>query len=84
MNNEQAYVHTTSWGLSTRMIGAIIMTHGDDAGLILPPRLAPYQLVVVPIYRRNDDDSRDNRHGRGRPTRRGPPGGGGARSRGRS
>src|ERR1700741_1117816 len=42
---------TTSWGLSTRMIGAIIMVHGDDTGLILPPRLAPHQGVVVPIYR---------------------------------
>lgn len=45
------YVHTTSWGLSWRFIGAIIMTHGDDQGLILPPRLAPIQVVVVPIYR---------------------------------
>ncbi len=46
---------TTSWGLSTRFIGAIIMVHGDDQGLILPPRLAPYQLVIVPIYK-NDDE----------------------------
>jgi prolyl-tRNA synthetase len=43
------YCHTTSWGLSTRMIGALIMCHGDDAGLVLPPRLAPYQVVIVPI-----------------------------------
>src|SRR5512136_3060075 len=42
---------TTSWGLSTRFIGAIIMVHGDDQGLILPPRLAPYQAVIVPIYK---------------------------------
>src|SRR3989454_3229983 len=42
---------TTSWGLSTRFLGAIIMVHGDDQGLILPPKLAPYQVVVVPIYR---------------------------------
>jgi prolyl-tRNA synthetase len=42
---------TTSWGLSTRFIGAIIMVHGDDQGLVLPPRLAPYQVVIVPIYR---------------------------------
>src|SRR2546423_1735722 len=42
---------TTSWGLSTRFIGAIIMVHGDDQGLILPPRLAPYQVVVVPIFK---------------------------------
>ena len=45
------YAHTTSWGLSTRMIGGVIMTHGDDKGLVLPPRLAPYQVVIVPIGR---------------------------------
>lgn len=50
-NNELEFCYTTSWGLSTRMIGAIIMTHGDDQGLILPPRLAPIQLVLVPIYK---------------------------------
>ncbi len=47
------YVHTTSWGVSTRLIGGLIMTHGDDGGLILPPRLAPYQVVMVPIPRGN-------------------------------
>jgi prolyl-tRNA synthetase len=47
------YVHTTSWGVSTRMIGGLIMTHGDDGGLILPPRIAPYQVVIVPIPRGN-------------------------------
>jgi prolyl-tRNA synthetase len=41
--------HTTSWGMSTRMVGAVIMAHGDDKGLVLPPRLAPYQVVIVPI-----------------------------------
>ncbi|MEX2502186.1 MAG: proline--tRNA ligase [Trueperaceae bacterium] len=56
VNNEQAYAHTTSWGFSTRFIGAIIMTHGDDAGLILPPRLAPHQVVIVPIARSKDAD----------------------------
>lgn len=55
-NNELQYAWTTSWGLSTRFIGAIIMTHGDDQGLILPPRLAPIQVVIVPIYR--DDAER--------------------------
>ena len=50
-NNELQYAYTTSWGLSTRFIGAIIMTHGDDQGLILPPRLAPIQVVIVPIFR---------------------------------
>src|SRR5881296_3823534 len=50
-NNELQYCWTTSWGLSTRFIGAIIMVHGDDQGLVLPPRLAPHQVVIVPIYR---------------------------------
>jgi len=47
------YVYGTSWGVSTRMIGAVIMTHGDDGGLILPPRVAPYQVVIIPIPRGN-------------------------------
>jgi len=50
-NNTLQYCWTTSWGLSTRFVGAIIMTHGDDQGLILPPRLAPIQAVIVPIYK---------------------------------
>ena len=50
-NNTQQYCWTTSWGISTRFVGAIIMAHGDDNGLILPPRLAPYQVVIVPIYK---------------------------------
>jgi prolyl-tRNA synthetase len=50
-NNEFQYCWTTSWGFSTRFIGAMIMAHGDDQGLIFPPRLAPYQAVVVPIYK---------------------------------
>jgi prolyl-tRNA synthetase len=50
-SNTLQYAYTTSWGLSTRFIGAIIMTHGDDQGLIMPPRLAPIQAVIVPIYR---------------------------------
>jgi prolyl-tRNA synthetase len=58
VNNEQAFAHTTSWGLSTRMIGAIIMGHGDDHGLILPPKLAPHQVVVVPMGRGNDEAGR--------------------------
>jgi prolyl-tRNA synthetase len=48
---QQEPCHTTSWGMSTRMIGAIIMAHGDDQGLVLPPKLAPYQVVIVPIGR---------------------------------
>lgn len=54
-NNELQYAWTTSWGLSTRFVGAIIMTHGDDQGLVLPPRLAPYQVVIVPIYRQDGE-----------------------------
>ncbi len=49
--NNLQYCWTTSWGLSTRFVGAIIMVHGDDKGLILPPRLAPHQIVIVPIFR---------------------------------
>jgi prolyl-tRNA synthetase len=49
---------TTSWGLSTRFIGAIIMVHGDDQGLILPPRLAPHQAVIVPIFKSDDEKSK--------------------------
>lgn len=47
--NKQEYVHTTSWGVSTRLIGALIMVHGDDRGLVLPPKVAPVQVVVIPI-----------------------------------
>jgi prolyl-tRNA synthetase len=47
------YAWTTSWGVTTRLIGALIMTHGDDSGLILPPKIAPYQVVIVPIPRGN-------------------------------
>ncbi|HOE34251.1 MAG: proline--tRNA ligase [Chloroflexi bacterium] len=54
-NNQLQYCWTTSWGVSTRFIGAIIMTHGDDQGLVLPPRLAPIQVVIVPIYRKDEE-----------------------------
>jgi prolyl-tRNA synthetase len=56
-NNELDYAWTTSWGVSTRMVGAIIMTHGDDQGLMLPPRLAPIQAVIVPIWRKAEERS---------------------------
>ena len=56
-NNQLQYCWTTSWGMSTRFVGAIIMTHGDDNGLILPPRLAPYQIVIVPIYKNDAERS---------------------------
>ena len=48
-DNKLAYPHQTSWGMTTRLIGAIIMTHGDDSGLVLPPAVAPVQAVIVPI-----------------------------------
>jgi prolyl-tRNA synthetase len=51
----EEYAWNTSWGVSTRLIGGLIMTHGDDAGIVVPPRLAPYQVVIVPIFRTADD-----------------------------
>jgi prolyl-tRNA synthetase len=54
-DQQRALPWSTSWGTSTRMIGGLIMTHGDDAGLILPPRVAPYQVVIVPIPPRKGD-----------------------------
>jgi len=57
-NNSLQFCETTSWGLSTRMVGAIIMTHGDDQGLVLPPRLAPIQAVIVPIYKNDAEKSK--------------------------
>lgn len=57
VNNQgkQDYVWATSWGVSTRLMGALIMTHSDDKGLVLPPKLAPIQVVVVPIYKTNEE-----------------------------
>ncbi len=55
--NTQEYVSTTSWGLSTRVVGAIIMVHGDEQGLVLPPRLAPFQVVIVPIHKNEEQRS---------------------------
>lgn len=56
--NEQEFAWTTSWGLSTRMIGGIIMVHGDDQGLKLPPKLAPIQAVIVPIFKSDAEQSK--------------------------
>lgn len=52
--NKLQYVHQTSWGVSTRMIGALIMVHGDDSGLVLPPEVAPVQLMVIPVQQRKE------------------------------
>jgi prolyl-tRNA synthetase len=52
--NKQDFVWATSWGVSTRLMGALIMTHSDDNGLVLPPKLAPFQVVIVPIYKNEE------------------------------
>ena len=57
-DGEQEFAWTTSWGVSTRLVGALIMTHGDDLGIIVPPRLAPAHVVVLPIYK-NDQERAD-------------------------
>ena len=57
-DNNEELVYATSWGISTRLVGGVIMTHGDDKGLQLPPKIAPYQVVLVPILR--DDDDKKN------------------------
>ena len=57
-DNVEEYVWATSWGVSTRLMGALIMTHSDDNGLVLPPVLAPIQVVIIPIYRKDDEKVR--------------------------
>ncbi len=54
-NNEQEYAYTTSWGVSTRLIGGVIMSHADDEGMVVPPRIAPYQIIFIPLIKKNDD-----------------------------
>lgn len=56
-DKELKYVYATSWGVSTRLIGAMIMTHSDDNGLVIPPRLAPLPVVIVPIYRTDEEQA---------------------------
>jgi prolyl-tRNA synthetase len=56
-NGQQQYVHQTSWGATTRLVGALIMTHSDDQGLVLPPSAAPVQIVIIPIIQKNKDNS---------------------------
>ncbi|MCX7721327.1 MAG: proline--tRNA ligase [Dictyoglomus thermophilum] len=58
VDGERKYVWQTSWGVSTRLIGALIMTHGDDYGLVLPPRVAPYQIVIIPIWKSETDKTK--------------------------
>ncbi len=53
----EEYAWSTSWGVSTRLVGGMVMTHGDDAGLVVPPRLAPTQVVIVPIWRGDDEQT---------------------------
>ncbi len=57
-DNKEDLVYATSWGVSTRLVGAVIMAHGDDKGLRLPPKIAPHQVVVVPIYRKDEERNR--------------------------
>lgn len=54
-NNQLQYVHQTSWGMTTRLIGALIMVHGDDRGLVLPPKVAPIQVMIVPIQSNKEE-----------------------------
>ena len=54
-DNVEEYVYATSWGVSTRLVGGVIMTHGDEKGLRLPPRIAPFQVVVIPIFKTEED-----------------------------
>ncbi|HET9328556.1 MAG TPA: proline--tRNA ligase [Candidatus Eisenbacteria bacterium] len=59
---KRQFVHQTSWGMTTRLIGALIMTHGDDQGLKLPPRVAPVQAVIVPIWRKPEEKAAVSEH----------------------
>ena len=54
-NNESEFAYTTSWGVSTRLIGGVIMTHADDEGMVVPPKIAPYQVVLVPVIKKAED-----------------------------
>ncbi len=56
-NEKIAYPYLTSWGVTTRLVGAVIMVHGDDKGLVLPPKIAPIQVVIIPILKKNKDNS---------------------------
>src|ERR1700753_1335756 len=57
-DQQQAYAYTTSWGASTRLIGALIIAHSDDEGRVLPPRVAPDVAAIVPIYKSPEDEAK--------------------------
>ena len=57
-NNEQEFAYTTSWGVSTRLIGGLIMTHADDEGMVTPPRVAPYQIIFIPVVKNAEDEAK--------------------------
>ncbi len=57
-SGQEEYAWNTSWGVSTRLIGGLVMTHGDDNGMVMPPKLAPIQVVIVPIYRKDEERAR--------------------------
>ena len=59
-DNKEQPVYSTSWGVSTRVIGALIMVHGDDKGLKIPPRVAPHQVIIIPINPKNEDEKKFN------------------------
>ncbi len=56
--NKEEYVYATSWGVSTRLIGALVMTHSDDKGLVLPPKLSPFELIIVPIWKTAEEETK--------------------------
>ena len=57
-DNKSEYAYTTSWGVSTRLIGGLIMTHADDEGMVTPPRVAPYQVILVPVIKKTEDEQK--------------------------
>ena len=57
-NNQSEYAYTSSWGVSTRLIGGVIMTHADDEGMVVPPRIAPYQIVIIPVIKNENDEAK--------------------------
>ena len=57
-NNQPEFAYTTSWGVSTRLIGGVIMSHADDEGMVVPPKIAPYQIIMVPVVKNADDEAK--------------------------